>query len=351
MADTVKYIVTHPKDLLVVKAPPGSSKTVQTIYDAQSAVNFLQAADGLKDVVFKVLPSQAGKKTEIITAKMLDRIGVDKTRQFVYKILRQVGDKMGDKALNIIKGPAALNAIKGARNLEKDAVETAVKELMENDSKLTLRMAQTKIALVADKAAVSASEKAIIEGVSGRFGIALSRMAATANMLDALGPVGLVVDAILMSLQVFGLIYTIFDKTGLSIVMGPKDINGAIETVKKDSEKNLADAGVPSYYSEQAEFPVSSLVFQWDTKSNAYTTTPEWGPMYSGLVDKYMKNQGFSSNWRDLVAAKAKADDAIAPEATPKTNPITSSPLFLLILFIIFLVVLGLIGAAFYFIS
>jgi hypothetical protein len=150
----------------------------------------------------------------------------------------------------------------------------------------------------------------------------------------------------MIGMMVYGLIFDALDKSGIGTVLTPDNIKGYVEEITRTSDKALADAGIPDYYSGPAEFPVTNLVFQWDEQSNAYVTTPEWGPMYSELVDKYMISQGFDKDWRDNVDAE--------PMKLPVDDEDSSGPsemTLILLAILAFIFILFCIGGLFFIIS
>ena len=390
MAEVASQIAKHPVDSakMMLSPPAGTNDYVKSLYYAQNADIVLDIARGSKKGIIKIssaLGSDALKKADVfITKTIVKKLEQAGLRRVTYGALRQSGKGFAKNlAAGLMKG--GLTAVeKSAQEATEKAVKEALKDASEQIAKkegIPLLEASAKASasaagkLVAEKGASEAEKKAIIainklvkeaaekaavkasEKLAIKYGstiaiktsIMLSRMAATSAVLAEWVPVGTIVDAVLMGLQVFGLIYEIFDKSGISTVMGPGEIKEAVSQIVETAEVNIADAGVPGYYSEEAEFPVTDLIFQWDPTSNSYSMTPEWGPMYTGLLDKYMASQGFKSNWRTLMADDALSLSELTKPSGP--SPTGPSPTLVLILLILVIVVLTGVGLLFFLID
>jgi hypothetical protein len=382
MSDTVKYIVSNPLDTTkaMFLPPPGTHPAVQSLYYAQIADITTSAASGLKSVAVKVAPKTAGKASEVISKTMMKRIGTDSLRKFVYSQTRNAVTSIGTEALKSIAGPAAAAKFKESR----EALDKAAKETIESTAddivklgkgKITQKLAteaaeaiardapippsvakelgsSVKTGLTASKQAAEGAKiaktlySARVASTAAKFGVKAASLAGRLASNLVFGPVGLALDAIMIGMMVYGLIFDALDKSGIGTVLTPDNIKGYVEEITRTSDKALADAGIPDYYSGPAEFPVTNLVFQWDEQSNAYVTTPEWGPMYSELVDKYMISQGFDKDWRDNVDAE--------PMKLPVDDEDSSGPsemTLILLAILAFIFILFCIGGLFFIIS
>jgi hypothetical protein len=351
--------------------PPDAHPAVKSMYYADIADMSVTAAKGLKSVAVKVAPKTAGKASEVISKTMMKRIGTDSLRKFVYSQTRNAVTSIGTEALKSIAGPAAASKFKESRELldkaAKETIETTADDILKlGKGKITQKLAteaaeaiardvpippsvakelgsSVKTGLTASKQAAEGAKiakslyAARVTTTAAKFGVKAASLAGRLASNLVFGPVGLALDAIMIGMMVYGLIFDALDKTGIGFVMTPNNIKGYIGEITRSSEKALTDAGIPDYYSGAAEFPVTNLVFQWDEQSNAYVTTPEWGPMYSELVDKYMISQGFDKDWRDKVDAepvKSPLDDA-GGEPSEMTLILLAIVAFIFILFCI----------------
>jgi hypothetical protein len=384
MSDLAKYVVSNPADATkaMFLPPPGTNPAVQSLYYAQIADITTSAASGLKSVAVKVAPKTAGKASEVISKTMMKRIGTDSLRKFVYSQTRNAVTSIGTEALKSIAGPAAASKFKESR----EALDKAAKETIESTADDILKLGKGKItqklaieaaeAIARDapippsvakelassvKTGLTASKQAAegakiaktlysarVASTAAKFGVKAASLAGRLASNLVFGPVGLALDAIMIGMMAYGLIFDALDKTGIGFVMTPNNIKGYVEEITRTSEKALTDAGIPDYYSGPAEFPVTNLVFQWDEQSNAYVTTPEWGPMYTELVDKYMITQGFDKDWRDKVDAEPMKSP-VDGDDEDSSGPSEMTLILLAILAFIF--ILFCIGGLFFIIS
>jgi len=198
--------------------------------------------------------------------------------------------------------------------------------------------------------------KAVAESIGKAIGKGLAKVAATQAAahaaLESTAPVGTVLDAIVTSVQVFGLIFMLFDKSGIAFVMDKQFIKNITGTMNKELDDAYRKEGMPGYYSDEAEFPVTDFVF--DQGPDGETSIKKgWGDKFLQLQDEYMAARGFGSKWRDAVAAEtvraATPVTAQAPEAAkPKIQVPLAAGLAGLLLFLACVIV---IGAIFYLIS
>lgn len=354
MSEIATQIVSHPIDTskaMLLPPPETTDPFVKSLYYAQDAEIAIALTKGVKSGVVKLTGA------ERVSQKVLQKLGYNTLKKVAYNSLRKVGEAntkglVGTAIKTVAKRAVTKAADKAAKEALKDAAETLAKK---EGIKIAEATARTSAAAagekIADKVAMEALEKAAVKAAE-KAGIktteVLGRMAATQAALAPFVPIGEVVDAVLITAQVFGLVYELFDKSGMSMVMGPGDVNNAIKQIVENADANMTKAGVPNYYSDPAEFPIEDLIFQWDPKTNSFTTTPEWGPMYSGLLDEYMKTQGFGKDWRDHVESTPMLQHQDSSASSSSTSP---SPKLVLIVLVAFLCVLAVIGGLFFIMS
>ncbi len=250
MADKAKYMASHPGDTAkaMFLPPPGTNPAVQSLYYAQIADMTYDATKGLTKGA-KKMANKAGP----ISKKLLQRVGIKGLEKYAYSQTRN--------AISAGKGLTGLKMLRPIKN-----------------------------ALTGAKAAITATKW----GARG------------AQLLENLsaGPAGLVVDAVMIGMMVYGVIFDALDKSGIGNVLSPEYIKQTVAQITSSMNDKYAEAGLTDYFYAPAEFPVTDLIFQWDDTAKTYTTTSEWGPMYAELMDKYMTSQGFDKNWRDNVDAQ-----------------------------------------------
>lgn len=254
-----------------------------------------------------------------------------------------------DTAKNILIPPPGTNdAVKGlyyAQNAQMGLAAVKGVGLAAN------KVISTKIAQKIAQSIISKATQAVINNVRQSISKAISELiakmlgksvAVAGAKLGASGashaallstsPVGAIVDAILMCVQVFGLLFMLFDKSGISFVMDKAFIYNITHGMNKALDDAYTKNGMPGYYSDEATFPVLNFIFETDKTGNT-TLTKGWGSTYLKFQDEYMASKGFKSNWRDSVKVTP-------PPTAPPPVSITSIIIFLVIMFF-FILMLG----------
>ena len=214
---------------------------------------------------------------------------------------------------------------------------------------------------------LKAIQKVLGKAIAASIGKALTAVgvklaaaqAALHTALAATAPVGTIIDAIITSIQMFGLIFMLFDKSGIAYIMDKNTIKNITGTMNKELDDAYRKEGMPGYYSDEAEFPVTDFVFAQGPEGEL-SIKKGWGDKFLQLQDEYMAARGFGPKWRDSVAAETvraatpvtppapDAASAPAPGAKPKIQVPLAAGLAGLLLFLACVIV---IGAIFYLIS
>ena len=201
----------------------------------------------------------------------------------------------------------------------------AVKGLGSVAGKLVSQKVAQKVAqsvlVKATQNILNAVRQNITKAISMAIQKALGRAVATAvvksgaqhTVLLAAGPIGAVVDGLVTCIQVFGLLFTMFDKSGIAFVMDSAFIKNITNGMNDELNKALEENGMPGYYSDEATFPVENFVFEQDKDGNPGIRKTGWGQTYLKFQDDYMSSKGFKKNWRDSFKDVKKT-----PENHPK---------------------------------
>jgi hypothetical protein len=147
----------------------------------------------------------------------------------------------------------------------------------------------------------------------------------------------------------------LFDKSGISFIMDKQFIKNITGTMNKELDDAYRKEGMPGYYSDEAEFPVTDFVFAQGPEGEM-SIKKGWGDKFLQLQDEYMAARGFGPKWRDSVAAETvRAATPVTPEAVtpaPEAKPKIQVPLAAgLAGLLLFLACVIVIGAIFYLIS
>ena len=250
----------------------------------------------------------------------------------------------------------AVSVLKGSKKVAGGLVSKVLgKQIASNTMKKVTQLVLKAIQKVIGKAVAASVGKAL-----GKAAAKLAAtQAATHAVLNSAAPVGTVIDAIITSIQVFGLIFMLFDKSGISFIMDKQFIKNITGTMNKELDDAYRKEGMPGYYSDEAEFPVTDFVFAQG--ENGETSIKKgWGDKFLQLQDEYMSARGFGPKWRDAVAAETvlaaapvtPPAPASAPAPAPGEKPKIQVPLAAgLAGLLLFLACVIVIGAIFYLIS
>jgi len=210
----------------------------------------------------------------------------------------------------------AVSVLKGSKKIAGGLVsKTLGKQVASNTMKKVTQLVLKAIQKVIGKAVAASVGKAL-----GKAAAKLAAtQAATHAMLNSAAPVGTVIDAIITSVQVFGLIFMLFDKSGIGFIMDKQFIKNITGTMNKELDDAYRKEGMPGYYSDEAEFPVTDFVFAQGPEGEM-SIKKGWGDKFLQLQDEYMAARGFGPKWRDSVAAET------VRAATPVTAPETAAP-------------------------
>ena len=254
------YIVQNPGEMAkaMMLPPPGTDPEVQGLYYAQNAVMGLDVA------------RWAGKKA------LKTRAGTFVSRKVAQRLANKIIVKETKRVLSLV-----------GRRATAAARQLALKALIIFSEKLAARTA-----------------------LLASFGAAAGPISEAVFM---------VVDAVITVLSIGGLLFSLFDTNNLTDAFTHDQVKEIIDGLKKPVDEAYAKAGLPGYFSEEATFPVETVVFEYDTMGNL-TTTPVWGKRYNELQDEYMKSIGFDKNWRQ-VYEDANAADIIQQTKVPEPGP------------------------------
>ena len=243
-----------------------------------------------------------------------------------------------------------VSVLKGSKKVAGGLVSKALgKQVVSNTMKKVTQLVLKAIQKVIGKAVAASIGKAL-----GKAAAKLAAtQAATHAALNSAAPVGTIIDAIITSIQMFGLIFMLFDKSGIAYIMDKNTIKNITGTMNKELDDAYRKEGMPGYYSDEAEFPVTDFVFAQGPEGEM-SIKKGWGDKFLQLQDEYMAARGFGPKWRDSVAAETvraatpAPEETPAPEAKPKIQVPLAAGLAGLLLFLACVIV---IGAIFYLIS
>jgi len=245
-----------------------------------------------------------------------------------------------------------VSVLKGSKKVAGGLVSKALgKQVVSNTMKKVTQLVLKAIQKVIGKAVAASIGKAL-----GKAAAKLAAtQAATHAALNSAAPVGTIIDAIITSIQMFGLIFMLFDKSGIAYIMDKNTIKNITGTMNKELDDAYRKEGMPGYYSDEAEFPVTDFVFAQGPEGEM-SIKKGWGDKFLQLQDEYMAARGFGPKWRDSVAAETvRAATPVTPEAVtpaPEAKPKIQVPLAAgLAGLLLFLACVIVIGAIFYLIS
>ena len=111
--------------------------------------------------------------------------------------------------------------------------------------------------------------------------------------------VGAAISAAMFAFDIFNILATIFDKTGISYVMDQAGIDEIAKNFKNSMSDAFTKAGLPDYYEDEITFDPSLFVFTVDASTGELSLTSEYGPVYTKYQDEYMATIGVTPGWRD----------------------------------------------------
>jgi hypothetical protein len=177
------------------------------------------------------------------------------------------------------------------------------------------KVGQTVAKKVATKTAVKVAQKAgVAAGKSAlqKIAVGATTCAATAGATLGIGcVVSAAITALMLAFDVFNLIMSLIDSTGITILINKKDIDDMAMTLRNQFLEDKS--GDESYLEDEIFFDPLLFVFDTDPKTQELIVDPVWGKRYNDLQDEYMKSIGITGDWRTRVEA-AQFEQ---PEPTP----------------------------------
>lgn len=195
----------------------------------------------------------------------------------------------------------------GTKLLEK-GVDLGANKAGITISKALVNRIQTKIAKVIPEIILKSSVKQVAKDGTEVVVKDLGEAAATGGTIcgttgaETVGIgclVGGAITAAMFAFDVFNILMTLFDKTGITYVMDQDSIDEIAKNFKNSMSSAYTKAGLPDYYEDEITFDPSLFVFSVDAITGEITlNNSAYGQTFIKYQDDYMKSIGIS-NWRN----------------------------------------------------
>ena len=238
-----------------------------------------------------------------------------KTSALIARTGAVLGKESGDAASKLLL----------KKGLQKGVEETATEAMQKLASKATNKVAKKAAENAAKKAAIAATKKAASKAASkagakvatklaakmSAKGAAIGAGAAKSMALCAAGPVGCAAGAAMVAFNIAMAVIDILDTNNFNVLLDNDQIQDMAEMYYTTLEATYTDAGIEDPLDTEITFLPELFLTTTDTETGETVPDEKYYKIFNNYQDEYMKNNGFSDDWRGLMEQEDINDNVV----------------------------------------